>query len=346
MGYGVLLVGLALLAGCGGGGGSSPAPGALIGQWVEASPAAQPAWQAGEHIRWPTRMITLRDDDTFLYEEDAPENRVAGFYTVDGHTLRFSRVVRQGQVAALAAGAVAHAVLGDTLGIVEETPDGDRILQFARVTPTIPPALAGEWIAARRLDSRGIEQPLPASTRLTIAAGGAVEQACYLPSNSRFAVTSGGLLLTTTGRLGVRLTASGAALGQLDILGDYTVRDGALTVQAPDGSRLCYVSRAAPDPRLAVEWRASSGGVATTLHLRPDGVFTRTRDGVTATGEWRAYTDRYLCLITAGAQETYAWELWMQSTNRILRLGRWVPLGDDACQYQQTTWQYWDQTMP
>ncbi|OPZ81614.1 MAG: GTPase Der [bacterium ADurb.Bin429] len=233
-------------------------------------------------------------------------------------------------------------LIGKRLSIVEDTPDGDRIMEFTRVTPAVPPALTGEWVAARRLDSRGIEQPLPASMRLTIAVGGAVEQACYLPSKSRYAVTSGGLLLTTMGRLGLRLSASGAVAGQVDILGDYTVRDGGLTIQALDGSRLCYVSRAAPDPRLAVEWRVSSGGIAHVLSLRADGTFTRSDDGVATTGEWRAYTDRYLCLITAGMQETYAWELWMQPSNRILRLGRWVPLGAGEFQYQQMTWQYWE----
>lgn len=340
--YSLGLLLLCLQFGCGG---SEPAPppGALTGQWVEAAPAAQPVWQeGGDLVRWPTRLLTLRDDHTFLYEEGAPENWVKGDYEVVNNELHFSRVQRHGTVTALANAVVSYVVMGDTLGVVEETLDEDRVLQLTRVSPAIPPVLAHEWIAARRIASQGGDLPLSASIRILVAENGTLEQSCYLPSTKQLTTAGGRVLLTTTGSLALYLGASGAFPGQVDILGAYTVQSGAFTVRAPDGSRLCFVSRTAPDPRLAVDWVFTSSGDTATLSLRPDGSYTHTVNGVTTTGTWRAYTDGYLCLISATAQHTYTWELWMQATNRILRLGEWVPMGGGESEYREFSWQHWE----
>lgn len=338
--FALALLLLGLLAGCGGGGAPAP-PGGLTGQWVEASPAPQPAWQEADHVRWPTRMLTLNADGTFRYEENTPANYLQGEYTVEGNALRFRRVLCEGTVEALRGAGAHFAVIGDTLGLVEETPDGDRVLQLARVGTAMPAALAQEWLAARRLSPQNADLPLPASVRLTIGDGGAAEQSCFSPTLGVLMVTRGQVLQTTAGTLALRLCAGNAA-GQLDILGSYALQSGALTVRLPDGGRLAYVSRVGPDPRLAVTWEFTAGGASSTLDLRPDGTYTQTVNGETTTGAWRAYRDNYLCLIGASTQHTYTWALWDQMDVRVLRLGEWVmPAGGDA-RYKEFTWQHWN----
>lgn len=331
---------LGILVGCGGGAPAQPAT--LLGQWVEALPAPQPAWQEGDWARWPTRLLTIKDDGSFTYEENAPENWVKGTYSVVNNELHFSRVQRHGTVEALQNNVVNFAVLGDTLGMVEDTPDGDRVLQLTRVAPSLPPALAQEWLAARRLSADNVEVPLPASVRMTIADDDTVEQCSYLPSQSRFTVASGRVLQTTTGSLTLYVGASGAAPGQVDILGPYALQSGTLTTRLPNNERLCYVSRVAPDPRMAVDYSITANGNTSTLSLHPDGTYSRIDGGVTTTGAWHTYRDNYLCLTSATEQHTYTWDLWVQSSSRTLRLGEWVPLGDGTCHFMQTSWLHWD----
>ncbi len=338
--YALALLVLGLLAGCGGG--KAPAaPATLTGQWVETAPAPQPGWLEADQVRWPTRMLTLSADGTFRYEEHSPANYLQGEYTVEGSELRFRRVTGEGTVEALRGAGAHFAVIGDTLGLVEETLDGDRVLQLTRAGAALPPALAQEWLAARRLSAQQADVPMAASVRLTIAEGGTAEQACYSPVRDVYAVTRGHVLQTATGALALRLTGN-AATAQLDILGSYALQAGTLTVTLPDGGRLCFVSRVGPDPRLATTWTFASGGATASLDLRLDGTFTQTQNGATTTGTWHTYRDNYLCLTSAAAQHTYTWALWSQPDVRVLRLGEWVPLLSGECRYKEFTWQHWE----
>lgn len=322
------LVLISAVLGCGSG--QRPASGVLTGRWL----AMNPATQSSESWCWPTRLFTFNADQTFAYEEGAPENQVTGTYTVAGAQVQLRNLQRQGTVTGLQHDTLSVVVNGDTLAVV----DADQSYQCARLAAQPPSFPTLDWLLARQLTAQQTDVPLPASVRLIIGDAGSVQQVCAQPSSEGCMTLTGQLLQTTTGAIAVRLIAGQHAPGALALLGRCSMRDGRMTMQLPDGGQCCYVSGVAPDLRLATDWNNIVNGVSTTLSLHSDGSYLRVVDGVTTTGQWRVYCDNYLCLTGDTEQHTYTWDLWRQGGSLVLRLGEWAPLGDGTCHFMQTTW--------
>ncbi|MHB9132898.1 MAG: hypothetical protein ACYDBB_17665 [Armatimonadota bacterium] len=336
----LLLVACWALLGCGGGGSDAPFTNDpnVVGNWVDTAPYGAGGAQPDAEGYWPTRTLSLRSDQTFRFEDSAPENWVTGTYEAANGVITFTRKDEHGATTFFSSAQLGYALFNNTLAITEDTGSSSRAMQFSAQENALLPVLAQEWLLAVRRNSTNADLPVVESTRLIISLdGSATLIRCNAPAQT-FTTCQGTAFTTKANQLCVRLLATGATPGHLYMLGDYSAGSNLLSLLTPDNTEYYYTPRVAPDTHLIGQWDLQGNGGSGTLIFNSDGTYTLNAHGANESGTWRTYRWAYLCLISSTGQRTFAWTIWGNTAPYHLTLAEWTA-GDPANPaYTESTW--------